>query len=150
MRKLTEKSQVASGRSPIVPIISGKCDLLKAPHVIIIDDDESVRNAMKNLIRALGYSVDAFDSAKAFLDSNSVQTASCLISDIHMPEMSGVELQRHLSAAGHRTPIIFMTARPNDATRACVIGDGAIGYLGKPLCERRLLASLNQALNLDH
>ena len=150
MRKLTEKSQVASGRSPIVPIISGKCDLLKASHVIIIDDDESVRNAMKNLIRALGYSVDAFDSAKAFLDSNSVQTASCLISDIHMPEMSGVELQRHLSAAGHRTPIIFMTARPNDATRACVIGDGAIGYLGKPLCERRLLASLNQALNLDH
>ena len=94
---------------------------------------------MKNLIRALGYSVDAFDSAKAFLESNTVQTASCLISDIHMPEMSGVELQRHLSAAGHRTPIIFMTARPNDATRACVIGDGAIGYLGEPLCERSLL-----------
>jgi len=105
---------------------------------------------MKNLIRALGYSVDAFDSAKAFLESNTVQTASCLISDIHMPEMSGVELQRHLSAAGHWTPIIFMTARPNDATRACVIGDGAIGYLGEPLCERSLLASLNQALNRDN
>jgi FixJ family two-component response regulator len=124
--------------------------LLKAHHVIIIDDDESVRNAMKNLIRALGYSVDAFDSAKAFLESNTVQTASCLISDIHMPEMSGVELQRHLSAAGHWTPTIFMTARPNDATRACVIGDGAIGYLGEPLCERSLLASLNQALNRDN
>ena len=124
--------------------------MLKAHHVIIIDDDESVRNAMKNLIRALGFSVDAFDSAKAFLESNTVQTASCLISDIHMPEMSGVELQRHLSAAGHWTPIIFMTARPNDATRACVIGDGAIGYLGEPLCERSLLASLNQALNRDN
>ena len=120
------------------------------PYVVIIDDDESVRKAMKTLIRSLGHSVEAFGSAKAFLDSYTIETASCLILDVHMPEMSGVELQQHLSAAGYRTPIIFMTARPNDATRARVIGDGAIGYLGKPLCERSLFASLNQALNLDH
>ena len=124
--------------------------MLKPSHIVIIDDDDSVRNAMKNLIRALGYSVDAFGSARAFLDSNTIQTASCLISDIHMPEMSGVELQRQLSAAGHRTPIIFMTGRPDDVTRARVIGDGAIAYLGKPLCERSLLASLNQAITRSH
>jgi FixJ family two-component response regulator len=119
---------------------------LKAPHVVIIDDDESVRNAMKNFIRSLGFSAAAFGSAKAFLESNTVQTVACLISDIHMPEMNGPELQRHLSEAGHRTPIIFMTGRPSDATRAQVIEDGAFGYLNKPMCERSLLASLNQAL----
>jgi FixJ family two-component response regulator len=120
------------------------------PYVIIIDDDESVQNAMKNLIRSLGHSVEAFGSAKAFLESNTIETASCLILDVHMPEMSGVELQQHLSAAGYRTPIIFMSARPNEATRARVMEDGAIGYLGKPLCERSFLDSLNQAINPDH
>jgi FixJ family two-component response regulator len=105
---------------------------------------------MKNLIRSLGYSVAAFGSARAFLESDALQSASCLITDIHMPEMSGIELQRHLSAAGHQTPIIFITGRPDDATRARVIGDGAVGYLAKPLHARSLLALLNQALNRDH
>jgi len=117
--------------------------------VVVIDDDISVRSAMKNLIRSLGYSVAAFDSARAFLESDALQSASCLITDIHMPEMSGIELQRHLSAAGHQTPIIFITGRPDDATRARVIGDGAVGYLSKPLHARSLLALLNQALNRD-
>jgi len=122
----------------------------KVPHLAIIDDDESVRNGMKNLIRALGYTADAFDSAKAFLESNLIQTVSCLITDVHMRGMSGVELQQHLSAAGHRTPIIFVTAQPNDATRAHVIRDGAIGYLSKPLGEQSFMACLAKALNLNH
>lgn len=121
----------------------------KVPHIVVIDDDESTRISMKSLINALGYSVDAFDSAKAFLESNMVQTTSCLITDVQMPGMSGVELQQHLSAAGHRIPIIFVTGRPNEATRARVIRDGAIGYLSKPLGEQSLLACLNNALNLD-
>jgi CheY-like chemotaxis protein len=118
--------------------------------VVVIDDDKSVRSAMENLIRSLGYSVAAFDSARTFLESDAIQSTSCLITDIHMPEMSGIELQRHLSAAGHQTPIIFITGRPDDATRARVIGDGAVGYLSKPLHARNLLALLNQALNRDH
>jgi FixJ family two-component response regulator len=120
---------------------------LKAPYLVIIDHDESVRKAMKNLIRSLGYSAEAFGSAKAFLESNTIQTASCLILDVNMPEMSGIKLQQHLSAAGYRTPTIFMSARPNEATRARVMEGGAIGYLAKPLCER---SSLNQAINPDH
>jgi CheY-like chemotaxis protein len=115
--------------------------------VVVIDDDKSVRSAMKNLIRSLGYSVAAFGSARAFLESDALQSASCLITDIHMPEMSGIELQQHLSAIGHQTPIIFITGRPDDATRARVIGDGAVGYLAKPLHAQSLLALLNQALN---
>jgi len=118
--------------------------------VVVIDDDKSVRSAIKNLIRSFGYSVAAFGSARAFLESDAVQSASCLITDIHMPEMSGIELQRHLSAAGHQTPIIFITGLPDDATRARVIGDGAVGYLSKPLHTGSLLALLNQALNRDH
>ncbi|MFZ1952537.1 MAG: response regulator [Pseudolabrys sp.] len=66
------------------------------------------------------------------------------------PGMSGVELQQHLSDAGHRIPIIFVTGRPNEATRARVIRDGAIGYISKPVGEHSLLACLNNALNLDH
>jgi CheY-like chemotaxis protein len=118
--------------------------------VVVIDDDKSVRSAMKNLLRSLGYSVAAFGSARAFLESDALRAASCLITDIHMPEMSGIELQRHLSAAGHQTPIIFITGRPDDATRDRVIGAGAVGYLAKPLHARSLLALLNRALNRDH
>jgi FixJ family two-component response regulator len=123
--------------------------LLKEPLIVVIDDDQSVRDATKNLLRSLGYSADAFGSAKAFLESDMLQKTSCLIADVHMPGMSGIELQRHLSATGQRTPIIFMTALPECATRARVIADGAIGYLGKPLCMQSLEASLNKALNSD-
>ena len=67
-----------------------------------------------------------------------------------MPEMSGLELQRRLSAAGYRTPIIFVTASPNEKTRLRVFRDGAVGYLSKPVGEKSLLVSLNRALNLDY
>ena len=122
----------------------------KVPHIVVIDDDESIQQAMKSLIRTLGYSVDTFCSAKAFLESNMVQITSCLITDVQMPGMSGVELHQHLSDAGRRIPVIFVTARPIEATRARVIRDGAIGYLSKPVSEQSLLACLNNALNLDH
>ncbi|MGB9295704.1 MAG: response regulator [Pseudolabrys sp.] len=125
-----------------MPTISGK--------IVVIDDDESIQQAMKSFISALGYFVDTFCSAKAFLESNMVQATSCLITDVQMRGMSGVELQQHLSDAGHRIPIIFVTGRPNEATRARVIRDGAIGYLSKPVGEHSLLACLNNALNLDH
>ena len=122
----------------------------KAPHLIVIDDDEPFRNGLKNLIRALGYSVDTFGSARAFLESNSVRSASCLIVDVQMPGMSGIELQKHLSVAGDRTPMIFVTALPNEGTRSQVIADGAIDCLAKPLCEQSFLACLNKSLDRNH
>jgi FixJ family two-component response regulator len=120
---------------------------LKVPHIAVIDDDESVREAMKSLMEVLGYSVDAFASAEAFLDSNRLQTTDCVITDVQMPGMSGVELQAHLSAGGHRTPIIFVTAYPDESTRTSVIRHGAAGYLSKPLQEESLLDCLGRVFN---
>jgi FixJ family two-component response regulator len=102
---------------------------------------------MKCFIDVLGYSADAFASAEAFLHSNRLQVTDCVITDVQMPGMSGVELQRQLSAGGHRIPIIFVTAYPDETTRLRVIRDGAAGYLSKPLQEERLLDCLDRVLN---
>ena len=123
--------------------------MAKAPLIVIVDDDDSVREATKNLIRVLGYHVDAFASAEDFLNSDLVPATSCLITDVQMPGMSGVELQRELSAGGHRTPIIFVTAYPDEAIETRVIRNGAIGYLSKPLQEQSLLACIDEALNAE-
>jgi FixJ family two-component response regulator len=133
-----------------MPNVPRKRDLPKLSHIVVIDDDESVRRGLKSLIRAIGYSADVFGSAEAFLKSDMIQTTSCLISDVQMPEMSGIELQQRLSTAGHRTPIIFITGSPNEATRLRVLRNGAIDYLRKPVAEKNLLASLNRALKLPH
>jgi FixJ family two-component response regulator len=120
---------------------------LKVPHITVIDDDESVRDAMKSLMDVLGYSVDVFASAEAFLDSDRLQATDCVITDVQMPGMTGVELQAHLSACGHRTPIIFVTAYPDESTRARVIRNGAAGYLSKPLQQQSLVDCLDRVLN---
>ena len=80
------------------------------PTISIIDDDESVREATKSLVRSLGYAAATFSSAGEYLRSDSIWQSSCLITDLQMPEMSGVELQRRLTTDGNDTPIIFMTA----------------------------------------
>jgi FixJ family two-component response regulator len=120
---------------------------LKTPHIAVIDDDDSVREAMKSLVSLMGYSVVAFASAEAFLNSGNVQTAACVITDVQMPGMSGVELQRQLSSRGHATPIIFVTAYPDESTRASVIRAGAVGYLSKPLRKENLLSCLDRVLD---
>jgi FixJ family two-component response regulator len=123
--------------------------LSKVPYIVVIDDDHSVCKAMKSLIRAMGYSVDVFGSAEAFLKSDAIQTASCVIADVQMPEMSGIELQRQLSAAGHRTPIIFMTAGDSPLTRSRLLRAGAVGCLSKPVSENGLFAYLRKALDIE-
>jgi FixJ family two-component response regulator len=118
---------------------------VRAIHIVVIDDDESVLEAMKNLVGMLGYSVEAFPSAEAFINSSSVERTDCVITDVQMPGMSGVELQRRLSGDGRRVPVIFVTAYPNKSVQARVIRDGAIGYLSKPLQKDNLLDCLDKA-----
>ena len=116
------------------------------PVIAIVDDDESFRRATISFIRSLGYSAAAFPSADAFLSSNAVENTDCLISDIQMPGMSGIELQSHLIAQGHRVPIIFVTAFPEMEARDNALRAGAVGFLGKPFGDENLISCLNKAL----
>lgn len=121
--------------------------VLLTPHISVVDDDDSFREAIKSLVNMLGYSVDAFASAEAFLASSRVNSTACVITDVQMPGMSGVELQRRLLAGGHPVPVIFVTAYPNESIRDRVLRDGAIGYLRKPLQKQSLLDCLDRVLS---
>ena len=116
------------------------------PVIAIVDDDESFRRATTSFIRSLSYSAAAFPSADAFLHSTAVENTDCLISDIQMPGMSGIELQSHLIAQGHRVPIIFVTAFPEMEARGNALRAGAVGFLGKPFGDENLISCLNNAL----
>jgi FixJ family two-component response regulator len=114
--------------------------------VSIVDDDESVREATKGLVRSLGYSAVAFSSAEEFLNSDSLNDTSCLITDVQMPGISGVELQDTLIEQGHNLPIIFVTAYPEDRVRTRVLAAGAIDFLSKPFSDDELIGSIGAAL----
>ena len=117
-----------------------------APVISIIDDDASVRAATNNLIRSLGYTVHVFASADAFLRSEHINDTACVIADVQMPAMSGIELQSHLRALGNRVPFIFITAFPEDSVRARALKAGAICFLTKPFDGGTLIGCLNAAL----
>ena len=114
--------------------------------ISIVDDDESVREATRGLVRSLGYLAFTFSSAEEFLSSDSVRKTSCLIADVQMPGLSGVELQQRLIAEGRRIPIIFVTAFPEESLRARVLKAGAFGFLSKPFEESSLIGCLDAAL----
>ena len=116
------------------------------PVIAIVDDDESFRHATISFIRSLGYSAAAFPSADAFINSNVVENAGCLITDVQMPGMSGIELQNYLIAQGYRVPIIFVTAFPEMEARGNALRAGAVGFLGKPFGDENLISCLNKAL----
>jgi FixJ family two-component response regulator len=97
-------------------------------------------------IRSLGYRVVPFASAEAFLRSDRVHDADCLISDVNMPGMDGVELQAKLNAQGHHLPIIFVSALPELKVSAKALAAGAIGFLGKPFSDEKLISFLNKAI----
>jgi FixJ family two-component response regulator len=118
----------------------------KVPIISVVDDDASVRTATARLLRSLGFSAHAFASAQEFLSSPRLLETSCLIADVEMPGMTGVELQEHLIAHGHATPVIFITAFPEDRIRERVIKAGAIDFLSKPFDEPRLLECVERAL----
>jgi FixJ family two-component response regulator len=120
---------------------------LPQPVVIsIVDDDESVREATKGLVRSLGYTAATFGSAEEFLNSERKYDTSCIIADVQMPGLSGVEMQRRLIAEGHRLPMIFVTAFPEDRVRASAMEAGAVGFLSKPFNEEHLIGCLDCAL----
>ena len=125
---------------------SWKRHLAKIPVITIIDDDRSTRDAVKRLMNSVGYAAVTFASADDFLKSSQLRDTDCLITDVQMPGMSGVDLQSYLVANGHRTPVIIVTGFPDDEVRSRALETGAFGFLTKPLSEESLLACLNRAL----
>ena len=117
------------------------------PRVSIVDDDESVREAIKSLLRSVGLGADTFASADEFLHSDYRHNAACLILDVQMPGMSGLELQQQLASADCRIPIIFITAHASDkAARTRALQSGAVDFLCKPFSEDALLNDVYAAL----
>jgi FixJ family two-component response regulator len=118
----------------------------EVPIISVVDDDASMRTATARLLKSFGFSAHAFASAQEFLLSPRLMETSCLIADVEMPGMNGVELQEHLIAHGHSTPMIFITAFPEDRIRERVMRAGAVDFLSKPFDELRLLECVERAL----
>ena len=116
------------------------------PVISIIDDDESVRAATNRLVRSLGFVAVTFSSADEFLRSPRLHDTSCVIADVQMPGMSGIELQSILIAEGKNMPIIFITAFPDEGIRARALKAGAIGFLSKPFEGSTLIQYIDDAL----
>lgn len=120
--------------------------VIEHPLVSIVDDDESVRESLPDLLREFGFAARAFSSAQEFLSSGCVGETSCLILDMAMPGMSGMELQQELKRLGQKIPIIFITGRKDEAIRTQALKQGAVGFLLKPFSDAALLAALKTAL----
>jgi FixJ family two-component response regulator len=119
----------------------------KAPLIAVVEDDWFFRDSMRSLMKSLGYTVETFSSAADFLASPNLSETTCLIADVHMPVMTGIELNRHLIDMGCAIPTILVTAYPNDADGFRSLKDGAVCYLRKPLDEERLMGCLRTALS---
>ena len=124
--------------------------LSMAPNLIsIVDDDESVRRTTKLLVESFGYRAAGFESAESFLTSSQLHDTCCLVLDAQMPDMNGLELQRHLTSDGWSIPIIFITAYGNKESRRQAMLAGAVAFLDKPFSDEQLLASIRSALERE-
>ena len=121
----------------------------RASLVSVVEDDPFFRQSMRRLMRSLGYAVEVFSSAADFLASPRSLETTCLISDVQMPVMSGLELHKSLVDAGHAIPTILVTAYPNDIDRTRALNDGVVCYLGKPIDETHLIRCLREALEFE-
>jgi FixJ family two-component response regulator len=117
--------------------------------ISVVDDDASVRAATNNLLSSHGYLVHTFASAEEFLLSARLDDSSCVIADVQMPVMSGLDLLDHMRARGHYAPFIFITAFPEESVRARALKAGAICFLSKPFAGPALINCLEAALNQD-
>ena len=120
--------------------------MLTVPMISIVDDDQSVREATMDLFRAMGFTAEAFACAEDFLASELRDNTSCLLSDMRMPGMSGLELHNRLVEAGTPIPTILITAFPNDRDRVSALQAGVVGYLTKPCNETELLGFIHSVL----
>ena len=116
------------------------------PLVSVVDDDESVREALPDLLRECGFAVSAFSASEEFLASDAINETKCLILDVAMPGMNGLELQHELKIRGHDIPIVFITAQRDGNIRQRVLEQGAVDCLFKPFSETILLDAINAAL----
>jgi CheY-like chemotaxis protein len=119
----------------------------KALLIAIVEDDWFFRDSMRSLMKSLGYTVEAFSSAADFLASPHLRETACLIADVHMPAMTGIELYRHLIGTGYAIRTILVTAYPNAADRIRALNDGVVCYLRKPVDEEHLMRCLRTALS---
>jgi FixJ family two-component response regulator len=120
--------------------------LPKAPLISIVEDDELFRDSMRRLLRSLGYTVEAFPSAASFLASRSLDETACLITDIHMPAMTGCELYARLIELGHKIPTILVTAYSNEAVLSRALKDGIVCFLRKPFDDNDLADCVQNAI----
>jgi FixJ family two-component response regulator len=116
--------------------------------VSVVDDDESVRESLPDLLGELGFAARAFNSGEAFLASEVVQQTECLILDITMPGMSGFDVQRELKVRHYQIPIVFITAHRDETTRPDVLGESAVACLLKPFSDTALLQAIRTALGM--
>src|SRR5215472_4702670 len=123
--------------------------LSKRSLVSVVDDDESIRESLPDLLSEFGFAARAFSSAEAFLSSDCVEKTRCLILDVMMPGMTGLDLQQELTRRGQKIPVIFITARKEEAVRARAFKQGAVKFLNKPFSDTALLDALNAALRLN-
>jgi two-component system, LuxR family, response regulator FixJ len=116
------------------------------PLIAIVDDDDALRNSLDDLLQSLGFRTQEFRSAEAFLSATQARETACLILDVRMPGMNGLELQRQIIAANWRIPIIFITSHADDDARARALAAGAVAFLYKPCREQELLDAIDMAL----
>lgn len=114
--------------------------------ISIVDDDPFARDAIGDLVQSLGYRAVTYPSAEQFLDSGSIGEVACLITDLQMPGMTGLDLQDYLQTAGYKTPVIFISAFPEERIRTRALSAGAVAFLSKPFKEDSLIGSINTAL----
>ena len=120
--------------------------MLKRTLISIVEDDQPFRESMIKLMSVLGYTVEAFPSPASFLASPVLAETACLVADVHMPGMTGVELHKHLLDAGHRIPTILVTAYPDEITQSRALKNGVLCYLSKPVDDEHLERCLRSAL----
>jgi len=118
------------------------------PLISVVDDDESVRESLPDLLKEFGFDAQSFSSAEEFLASDSVSQTSCLLLDVAMPGMPGPDLQRELTIRRQEIPIVFITAHRDEMVRPRLLAQGAVECLFKPFTETDLLAALNTALRV--
>ena len=120
----------------------------KTPLISIVDDDELTRDGIRELVESFGYEAITFPSAEHFLQSVMIAETACLITDMQMPGLNGLELQEALQSLGNQTPVIVITGHPNEDHRSLALENGAVAYLSKPFDERTLSKYLIAAINL--